>query len=121
MLILSTDIFLYLHHKIKISIMGCKYNHISFGDKIHVKLIVNNNTIREFTLSNITSLSELTNYIHIISQNIHGLYTLLIRNMSQGWTTKRHIMLYKSKISKTEFTKQNQTNQFNHLNYAFNA
>lgn len=80
--------------------MGSKYNSISLGDRIFVKIMSNNAVVSELTVVNINSMSELITHLHTVYQNLKGLSTLFIRNMTKGWTMRRPIMFYGSSYAR---------------------
>lgn len=78
----------------RFNIPGVGDRSIAFGDKMFARLVLKGKTIMEFIVTTVRDLSELFCLVHRKCHGLHGLAKLYLRNMSQGWSVERPLMLY---------------------------
>lgn len=73
---------------------------ITLGDRLFARLVMKGQTIMEFIVNTVRDLSELFCLVHSKCKGLRGLAKLYLRNMSQGWSEERPLMLYPSTENK---------------------
>ncbi|MDE6084732.1 MAG: hypothetical protein K2G11_09640 [Muribaculaceae bacterium] len=69
-------------------------NRIHFGDKLFVRIMFNGSSLLEFTTNAIASMTDLIAETRRKLHDFQGLCTFNVRNMSQGWSTRKPLMIY---------------------------
>lgn len=89
------DMGLTLHRKPqKLTVM----KKITYGDKIYARLVLNGNKVVEIILDDIATMTDLIGEVRALTLKLRGLAKLYIRNMTQGWSMERPLMLYTGKF-----------------------
>lgn len=77
---------------------------MTFGDKIYARLTLNGKNVVEFIFNDISDMSQLISHLRYITQSIQGLATLMVRNITRGWSLTRPLMLYPAPFSESPNT-----------------
>lgn len=67
---------------------------ISYGDKLFARIVMHGRTIVELMVNSVNDLTELWGELRRQARGACGLAKLYLRNMSQGWSIERPLMLY---------------------------
>lgn len=67
---------------------------ISLGDKIFVRIISGGRIVMEYMTHAVASMTELTGEARKNLRRFTGLCRLQIRNMTQGWSMEKPLMIY---------------------------
>lgn len=84
---------------------------ISMGDKIFVRIVAGGRTIMEFMTRAVASMTELTGEARRNLRKYHGLCRLQIRNMSQGWSMEKPLMIYADPYRTTQASRRAETSR----------
>lgn len=67
---------------------------MSYGDRISVRVVMNDKTILEYQTNQVADMTDLIGDLRRRAKDMKGLTTVIIRNHDRGWTRERHIKLY---------------------------
>lgn len=65
-----------------------------YGDRIFVRLSLNGQNVAEFIAERVSCMTELLCRVRALTKKYKGLAQLYVRNMTQGWSMERPLMLY---------------------------
>jgi hypothetical protein len=66
---------------------------IQSDDVVFATLTQRGSTLASLKLSGITSMTHLLEYVHRYAGTLRGMATLVVRNSSQGWTSKQALYM----------------------------
>ncbi len=67
---------------------------IRFGDRIFVRVMMLGRAVRELTLENVASFTDVIGEIRHALGDLRGLVVAIVRNYHRGWSVDRPMMLY---------------------------
>ena len=67
---------------------------ISYGDRISVRVAMEDKTVFEYQTRQVADMTDLTGDLRRRAKDKKGLAVITIRNHDRGWTCERHIKLY---------------------------
>ncbi len=80
--------------------MGTTTRNLHFGDKIYARLCIGGRVVAEITSETIANLSHLISEIRHLACKSRGLARFYVRNLSQGWSEERPLMLYPDRFTR---------------------
>lgn len=67
---------------------------MSYGDRISVRVVTEENKVMEYETRQVADMTDLTGDLRRRAKGMQGLVTVYIRNHDRGWNRERRIMLY---------------------------